>query len=77
MYFLFFGFIILLPLFVEISILIEKDNDRPIFYLGIKTGRLGKLFKMLKFRTIVVDTEKIGGSSTTDDDRDCLKLENI
>lgn len=31
-------------------------------------GRLGKPFRMIKFRTMVTDAEKIGGPSTSDDD---------
>lgn len=40
----------------------------PVFYRGVRVGRNGKLFRIYKFRTMVVNAEKIGGSSTADDD---------
>jgi lipopolysaccharide/colanic/teichoic acid biosynthesis glycosyltransferase len=49
-------------------ILIRKEDGGPIFYRGIRIGRYGKLFKIFKFRTMVVNAEKLGGPSTADDD---------
>ncbi len=51
-----------------IVILIRKEDGGPIFYRGIRIGRYGKLFKIFKFRTMVVNAEKLGGPSTADDD---------
>jgi lipopolysaccharide/colanic/teichoic acid biosynthesis glycosyltransferase len=39
-----------------------------VFYRGERVGLNGKLFRILKFRTMVVDADKIGGSSTPGDD---------
>lgn len=52
--------------FVAISI--RKQDGGPVFYRGERVGLHGRLFKIFKFRTMVVNAEKIGASSTSDDD---------
>jgi len=39
-----------------------------VFYRGPRVGRYGRTFSIFKFRTMVVNAEKLGGSSTSDDD---------
>lgn len=53
------GIIFLLPLTVIIYIanLVEGDNG-PIFYTHERIGKNGKLFKMYKFRSMVVDADE-------------------
>lgn len=53
------GVIFLLPLTVIIYIanLVEGDNG-PIFYTHERIGKNGKLFKMYKFRSMVVDADE-------------------
>jgi len=68
------GLTIFLPLLLIVAILIKKEDGGPIFYRGVRVGRYGKLFKMFKFRTMVVNAEKIGGPSTADDDPRLLKV---
>ncbi len=75
--FSFFGLLILWPLILVIGILIKKEDGGPIFYPGIRVGRLGKPFRMYKFRTMVVNADKIGGPSTSDDDPRLLKIGKI
>lgn len=62
------GVIILLPLFAVMGILIKLDSKGPVFYRGVRAGRFGKPFKIYKFRTMVQNAERLGGSSTPDDD---------
>lgn len=62
------GLIILSPLMLIIAYLIEKEDGGPVFYRGVRVGRYGKPFRIYKFRTMVVDAEKLGGPSTADDD---------
>jgi len=64
----FVGLVLLSPFLIIIGLLIKIDSKGPIFYKGIRVGRFGKPFKILKFRTMVVDAESIGGTSTPDDD---------
>lgn len=56
-----------LPL-LAIALWIKLDSKGPVFYRGKRVGRDGKPFDILKFRSMVVDAERIGASSTSDDD---------
>ena len=62
------GLILLSPLFLYIAAKIKSDTSGPVFYRGLRVGRNGKLFRIYKFRSMVVDAEKIGPSSTVGDD---------
>ncbi len=62
------GIILLAPLLVVIAMAIKKSSSGPVLYRGIRVGRDGKLFRMLKFRTMVANAEALGGSCTSDDD---------
>ncbi|MGB2844881.1 MAG: sugar transferase [Candidatus Aminicenantaceae bacterium] len=70
----FVGLLVLAPLITIIAFLIKRENSGPVFYRGKRVGRFGNLFKMYKFRTMVVDAEKLGGSSTADDDPRITKI---
>jgi lipopolysaccharide/colanic/teichoic acid biosynthesis glycosyltransferase len=50
------------------AIVIKLDSKGPVFYRGKRTGRYGKPFRIYKFRTMVVNAEKLGGPSTTNND---------
>ncbi len=62
------GIALLSPVLAVIALLIKVDSRGPVYYKGTRVGMGGKSFKMLKFRTMVVNADKIGGSSTPDDD---------
>jgi lipopolysaccharide/colanic/teichoic acid biosynthesis glycosyltransferase len=64
----FFGLILLSPVLVAIMIWIKRDSPGPALYLGERVGLCGKSFRLYKFRTMVINADKIGGSSTADDD---------
>jgi len=56
------------PALLAIAIWIKLDSPGPILYQGARVGKDGLMFKMYKFRTMVINADKIGGSSTPDDD---------
>lgn len=58
------GLVLLSPLFLLIAVWIKLDSPGPVLYRGVRTGRFGKPFRMLKFRTLVIDAEQRGGPST-------------
>jgi len=64
-----FGLMVLSPLLIALAFKIKKEDGGPIFYRGIRVGLNGKLFRIFKFCTMVVDAEKLGGPSTADDDQ--------
>jgi lipopolysaccharide/colanic/teichoic acid biosynthesis glycosyltransferase len=55
------GLILLSPLFLVVAALIKIDSRGPVFFGQERVGKNGKLFKMYKFRTMVVDAEKRTG----------------
>lgn len=63
------GLIVLSPAMLIIAILIKLDKTKgPVFYRAERIGLNGKIFRMFKFRTMVVNADRIGGPSTADDD---------
>ncbi|MGB8981691.1 MAG: sugar transferase, partial [Anaerolineales bacterium] len=66
-----FGLILLAPIFVLIAILIKHDSPGPVFYWGARIGRNGRVFKMLKFRTMYETSRSYQGARVTcrEDDR--------
>ncbi|MDK2901607.1 MAG: hypothetical protein PWR14_511 [Thermosediminibacterales bacterium] len=54
------GLIVLLPVFLIITIVIKMDSKGPVFFKQVRVGKDGKKFKILKFRTMVIDAEKKG-----------------
>ncbi len=69
-----FGLIITSPFLIIIALAIKIGSVGPIFFKGERIGRFGKPFKIYKFRTMVVDAEKMGGPSTAIDDPRLLKI---
>ncbi len=65
------GLLALSPVFALIAILIKRDTPGPVFYWGPRIGRHGKIFQMLKFRTMYEDKRSYQGARVTckDDDR--------
>src|ERR671934_698872 len=47
-----------LPLTAPIALLILASSGRPLFYRGERVGRGGRIFEMLKFRTLTRDAEE-------------------
>lgn len=66
--FSFFGLIFVLPITLILSLSVKIDSPGPIFYRAKRVGRGGKKFIMFKFRSMVVNADKLGGPSTSDDD---------
>ena len=66
--FSFFGLILISPLFLLIIILIKVDSRGSVFYRGKRVAKDGEEFRIFKFRTMVIDAEKLGGPSTSADD---------
>jgi lipopolysaccharide/colanic/teichoic acid biosynthesis glycosyltransferase len=58
--FSFFGFLLLLPVLILISVMIILDSKGGIFYQQKRVGLDGKLFGLLKFRTMHTGADKQG-----------------
>jgi lipopolysaccharide/colanic/teichoic acid biosynthesis glycosyltransferase len=59
---------LLSPVLAVLAVLIKSHDGGPVLYAGRRVGRGGVPFGMYKFRSMVLDADKIGGSSTPDDD---------
>ncbi|MGI6124114.1 MAG: sugar transferase [Acetivibrionales bacterium] len=54
------GVIILSPILIIIALLIKLTSKGPVFFRQERLGKNGKVFKIFKFRTMIVDAEKMG-----------------
>jgi lipopolysaccharide/colanic/teichoic acid biosynthesis glycosyltransferase len=57
-----------LPLIAVASFLIWAEDGQPPLYRGVRAGRNGRDFRMIKLRTMIADGERLGGSSTSASD---------
>jgi lipopolysaccharide/colanic/teichoic acid biosynthesis glycosyltransferase len=62
------GLVLLSPILVGVAAAIRLGSPGPILYRARRVGRGGRPFSMWKFRTMVVDADRIGGPSTSNDD---------
>lgn len=68
------GLIALLPLFLILGVLIRIDSHGPTFYRANRVGKGGQSFKLFKFRTMVVNADKMGPGITTASDPRITKM---
>jgi len=54
------GIIILIPFFIIIGILIKLNSKGPFLYKQVRVGWKGIDFQVYKFRTMYVDSDKLG-----------------
>lgn len=55
-----FGLLVFLPLCLIIALAIKLDSRGPVFYRQERVGQDGRLFSLIKFRSMTVDAEKDG-----------------
>jgi sugar transferase (PEP-CTERM system associated) len=63
------GLILLSPLILIISILIKIESRGPVFYKQERVGERGKIFRLLKFRSMVEEAEANGPVWAEQDDK--------
>ncbi len=62
------------PLIATVAIAIKLSGPGAVFYKGVRTGLLGKPFRILKFRTMVEDAESLGGPTTGTNDKRVTRI---
>ncbi len=62
------GLIVFSPLLLAIACWVKLDSPGPVFYRGQRAGRGNRAFGIYKFRSMVVNAERLGGSSTSAQD---------
>lgn len=60
--------ILLSPLFLILAIAIKTDSKGPVFYRQERVTQYGKRFRIHKFRTMVINADKIGSQVTVSAD---------
>jgi len=67
----FVGTILSAPLWIFFGLLIWLEDRGPVFYIQERIGKKGRIFKALKFRSMIRDAEKYGGpvQAREDDER--------
>jgi len=69
--------VLLSPLFLLVALFIKVGSPGPILYRSRRAGLRGKPFSLLKFRTMVVNADRIGGPSTSLDDPRVTRIGQI
>ena len=60
--------VLLLPLFIVLAILVKASSPGPILFKQDRIGKNGRLFKIIKFRTMFIDSEKNGPQLSSSND---------
>jgi lipopolysaccharide/colanic/teichoic acid biosynthesis glycosyltransferase len=68
------AFVLLSPLLVLVAAAVKFQDSGPIFYQGLRVGIGGKPFWVIKFRTMIPNTEWYGITSTSSDDPRVTRL---
>ena len=55
---------LIIPVFILITFLIAMFSSLPIFFIQKRVGKKGKIFKMIKFRTMVKDADRLQSKYT-------------
>ena len=66
--------VILSPLLIIISVLIVTDSKGGVFYRQERVTQYGKKFRIFKFRTMVVNADKIGTQVTVSNDNRITRI---
>jgi lipopolysaccharide/colanic/teichoic acid biosynthesis glycosyltransferase len=72
------GLLISSPLWIIIILRIKLEDRGPVFYLQERVGKNGKIFRVIKFRSMIIDAEKEGVPiQATEHDPRVTKIGNI
>ena len=69
-----FGGLLLIPIILPIAIWIKISSKGPLFYIQKRVGKDFIEFDLYKFRSMIVDADKVGPSVTSGDDPRITKV---
>lgn len=62
------GLLLISPVLLIMAVWVKLDSSGPVFYKPLRGGREGKHFHIYKFRSMVVNADRVGGPTTAGDD---------
>lgn len=68
------GFLLLSPFFYLAALAIKLDSPGPVFFRQVRVGQKGQYFRLIKFRTMAVNAEKMGPQITVGRDPRITRL---
>jgi len=69
--------VVLTPLFALLAVMVKLTSRGPIFYRQARVGRNGRVFQLIKFRSMFVNTDREGLLITSAGDRRITPLGRI
>ncbi len=63
-----FGLVVAGPIFAAVALTIKISSPGPVFYTQTRVGRNGQTFRLYKFRSMVINADKLGTSVTRSHD---------
>lgn len=63
------GLCLLGPFFLVVAVVIKLTSAGPVFYQALRVGQGGRLFRLYKFRTMVLNADHLGPPLTSKDDQ--------
>jgi lipopolysaccharide/colanic/teichoic acid biosynthesis glycosyltransferase len=71
------GLIIFSPIFVWLGITIIREDQGPVFYRAPRVGKDRNQFLIYKFRSMVINADKVGGPTTRSEDPRVTKIGQV
>lgn len=62
------GLVVFSPLLIVVAVWVKLDSPGPVFYRGVRAGKGNRQFGIYKFRSMVSNADRVGGSSTSGTD---------
>lgn len=69
--------VVLLPVYALLALMVKLDSDGPVFYRQERVGRYCKPFKIIKFRSMIVNSEPSGPALSSAGDRRITKVGRV
>jgi len=73
----FFGLLLLSPLLIVVMLLIWLQDFHSPFYIAPRVGKNSRIFRMVKFRSMIVNADKSGIDSTSANDSRITPIGNF
>lgn len=71
------GLLVLSPVFCLCAFLIRLDSPGPIFYRARRVGKNGRVFHLIKFRTMIHGADRLGPAITAQGDRRVTRIGSV